>query len=275
MWAGGKLIPSILLVFSLLELLGALLHSVSWPDELPPRVRLGISAILFVAALVTLWHHHRLRIRIERHQGVLASMRFLCSEALTHCSRHADPEERIRVSGEFIHDILYALIVSLEHKRKVGMMNASLVARRTGGPFKILDQFPSGTFLASTSLDPDESAAAIAAAQTRNSLVYIPSTRYVHGILMAFEKTYPIGEKSGFMTARIIENAFQSIDRDHEKKVLRSLICTQITNEIGGDRRFDNGEYVRPDSTIVLSLGAEEQVVWVRSNLIPFRWREV
>src|SRR5258708_6010189 len=173
-WWITKLFPILLIVLSGLELLGSLLHFVKWLEDETASVRIGIAFVLLIVAWLMVWHHRRLENRIQRHQAIMAMTRVLCTRSLRYYNPNDDS-----CAPEFIHNTLEAFIYALEHERDMGIMNASLVVRDgPGEKFRILDQYPSGTFLTSVRLDSTESAAAITAAETGSTLVYIPSTKY-------------------------------------------------------------------------------------------------
>jgi len=246
------------MVLAVAELLGSLLHFEPWLEEATVPERIGIAIILLIVAGIMVWHHGRLENRIKRHQAIMAMTRVFCVRGLDYY----DPNDE-GCALKFIHDTLEGFIYSLEHEREMGLMNVSLLVRDVPGmEFRILDQYPSGTFPVETRLSPTESAAAIAAAEDGNALVYIPSTRQIHGVRILFE-----GDVSEFMPSkslaatrtRIIENAFQPVDMNSDNKVLQSLLCMGVPNEISPNSRINERLRIRPGAALVLCLGAHER----------------
>lgn len=258
LWSITNLVPLLLVTLSCAEVLGSLLHFAKWLDDATATARIIIAVALLAVALIMVWHHSRLENRVERHQAIMAMTRVLCARTL----EPYDPEDTACVSA-FVHNTLEGFILALEHERDMGVMNASLVARDgLGQPFRILDQYPSGTFLNKIRLDPEESAAAIAAtAENEGTLVYVPSTKRVHGIRLIFEENATAAPEflpsnaSGATTTRIIENAFQPIDLVTEGKVLRSLLCMCVPNRIPVTSRVHDQLGIARGSEMVLCLG--------------------
>jgi hypothetical protein len=253
-WSISYLIPWLLVILSAAELVGSLLHFVSFFDESSAPTRIGIASALLAVAGTVVWHHHRLEVRIERHQTIMAMTRVLCARAVEYYNPADDG-----CAKKFIHDALEAFVYALERTRGLGLMNACLVVRDAPGKeFRILEQYPAGTFLSHTRLSCKESAAAIAAAESGNTTVYIPHTKYIHGIRFVFEEDDFMPSKPPATTTRIIENAFQSIDPGHERKFLRSLLCMKVPNEIPLNSRVHDRLRIAPDATLVLCLGAQQ-----------------
>jgi hypothetical protein len=188
-----------------------------------------------MAAIGLVYHHHRLQVRIERHQVVLGALTVVTPDAINFSSvvHIYTPEERRRATKEFAHKILEALIFVLEHERAPGMMNASIVIQESAdSPFVIFDQYPPAVFPETIALHPVNSVAGKTLQEPPNTLMYVPCAKFIHAVKLAREATFSPGKKVEYTTTRIVPNVFQPFDKDFPNPhVLQSLLCVRVPTQ--------------------------------------------
>lgn len=247
-WLTNRVLPSALIVLSIVEVVGATLHLTRIPHILPEELQLGLAGLLFLVAAFLVTHHWFQEKYIRRHEAVLVALRSACIDLPRE--NHGDAVQK---RFEFFHDLLTRLVVSLEHEINVGTLNASiLIQDGPGQPFRIFDQVPYGMFPTDTTiLDGEASCAAFCASLPPHVILYVPSARFRHALQMEFMD-------KGSTTATNTDtrrDAFQDLGRQNLELVC-SVACVQIPKETSVFNRLHEQMGIRTEARLILCLGA-------------------
>lgn len=229
----GRVAKFVLIVSSVLEFFGPLTHShvFSLPKGGPiPEIIMGL---LFSSGLVVLVHHHKLQNRITRYHILLSSTRVslegVNSRRLSGLNRDRHAETKKAVS-----EILEAFIFSLGYLRNgEGFAGSVLMNDAPGAPFHIYGQDSCSRFEGELQIHQTESVAGKTCTEKVGAIIYMPNTKYPHGVRIAGEESRT-GERESFRTARIVTSVFQNLPQD--VAYLKSMICVRIPLEQATDR---------------------------------------
>jgi hypothetical protein len=163
-------------------------------------------------------------------------------------------------AGEAAEQILDALVHALHGPRKKSgsktRINASILVRRgpPSSPFRIFAQDSQKAFDPLLEIPDDSVAGRVVRFDSDRgrlgALMYVPSTRHVHGI--AFEKGRLTEGREVFTGLEIVPASYRVLDATTEIKVLKCLLCVQIP------LKFHEMEYDTSNVCAVLSLSAGE-----------------
>jgi hypothetical protein len=127
---------------------------------------------------------------------------------------------------------LDALVFSIQYGQRNSRMNATLVIRSTQGPFRMFAQDRiNQDFDESLTLDRNDSVAGKVAGEQPGVVVYVPNTRFIHGVRIDLLKQFPTREY--FRATKMVEGALQWLGAANQAKV-RSLICIRVPLVIPG-----------------------------------------
>jgi hypothetical protein len=228
--------PIVFIVLAGVEVLGPLTHLIPQIEAMPAGWRISLICFLLLTALLLLVHHHRLRIRCDRHEALLGSLDVLLGvENRRPASGYSDAM-RIQSIGR----ILDALVFALEFPRNQEMLlNATVLIREEpGSPFRITYQdsryfFPPDEF----ALHPTECVAGNVSLEKADCLIYVPSTRFRHGVRL-----------SGGDSVNVVAGAFQQLEGLPGQTELKCLLCVKVPK---GNKRARGAK--RRDAVLCLS----------------------
>lgn len=177
-------------------------------------------ATLFGCAVTMVYHHHRLRKRVERHQILLASIRSVVVEGAADMIRARSRRSEL----DFIRQNLQALVraIQIENTLTPTFSATVLFQAQVGGPFQILDQTPMGMHSLPNNELPELSAAG-KCCEEPNSLLYIPWTKISHGLRIQADQSH----LPRFRDVHIVDRAFVN-GIGWSLVPIRCLACIQI-----------------------------------------------
>jgi hypothetical protein len=252
----GKLIAGVLIVLSFVELAGPLTHLL---PEQAIKVRFTIAGLLFVTAFLMILHHHLLQTRTDRYEQLVGSIMVLLED---------EARSNAGYTKETVTNVLDALVFALEYKREPMLLSATVLKRLVTSdeaqePFRIYAQDGHKSFKSHVPIHATDSAAGKVVetdqsrdeellekrnsdmkagnvvAQTRNprALLYVPSTKYIHGALIEREEMHDKrGSKQVFSKTHVIPSAFLAVDSCDDPDALQCLLCIQIPLEQAGNQ---------------------------------------
>lgn len=206
-------------ILSLVEIFGPLTHFL---PEQAMGVRISIVVGLLLSAIFLLWHHSHLKSRIKQYETVIGSVRVVLEDA-------DSPADQGETSP--IIRILDAMVFALQCERKKVKINGVVLARTIAGesPFRIYAQDSDNNFGANVTVHARESVAGkvIEAEQKhKRCLLYVPSVRYKHAVLIALEKR---GDDQVFQTTKVVPAAYAPpVGNGGAPNILESLLCVQV-----------------------------------------------
>ncbi len=263
----ARIAPVVLGICIFMEALGAILHvlGLMGHSETPGApAHLWIQALTYVdpylpiplllAAVITIYHHRRLEIRVKRHQVLLRSIAEVSSSA-AHNDRAAAPAAREREARRHVAQILRSVVTALEfeNNRRNGQPFSASVLIRNGRdvPFHIFEQYPKEIFSEDVALDSVNSVAAAAASEKTGNVVYVPNTRFDHGVRIADEEKRNNNRIRRTQTTRIMPGIYQRLrPAQCDPRRLKALICAHVPIETRADGRKEN------QVEVVVSFGA-------------------
>jgi hypothetical protein len=225
----GRVLPILLLLFFAADLVSPITHifpweTVGWAKSVPHWVKITAVCLLSLIAGSLVYHHHRLQVRIERHNVLLTSIMVLTSTSI----EVNDAAGSLEAASAILDGFAFAL----RHARK-GIVNASIMCQSSPTEdFWLVAQDRDGAFDKKVSLDAQRSAAGAAASESPGSLIYVPATRFLHAVRMASESGV-LNNPAIFRTTRIIPGAFEHLDGFYDPRIMRSLICVRLPLEGG------------------------------------------
>jgi hypothetical protein len=208
----GPVLRWALVLLCLDELIAPYLPSQSWS----PAWSLGLTVTLYVSAITLSVNDRRSTVRLD---VVLSSIRLLLEEGALDDRDGASPLNRAVM-------VLNALVMSMQYGRRGVQMDATLMVRSTtDGRFRILIQDSHRTFDPDLSIDGNYSVAGRVAAGSSEVVIYVPNTRFVHGVQINLLAKYP--NREYFRAMKIIPGAFEWLD-DANQFLVRSLVCIRV-----------------------------------------------
>jgi len=225
----GKAVGVVLFVLSVIELGGPLTHLVPEQDM---KVRLTTAALLFGTAVLMIWHHHRIEVRTKQYDTLVTSVMLMLEK---ECAKKSS------TPSNDVANILDALVFALEFKkREKGFLNASVLLRtvQDGEPFRLFAQDSSNALPTNVAVDATHSVAgkvveveqaAIKGGKDRpRAIVYVPSTEYVHGVLITGEMRQK--DQQIFQGTRVVPSAYLPLT-GNINEILQCLLCIEIPME--------------------------------------------
>jgi hypothetical protein len=216
----------VLVFLGLIELVSPWWHFYFPTESLPRAWKLIFAVTLFVVVVMLSINHRRLTVRLQRHDVILSSIRLLLEEGVLDDRDGVSPHDRVA-------KVLTALVSSIEYGRRGNRMNATVMIRSaTDRKFRIAAQDSHRKFDSELSLDGNCSVAGRAATGPPEVVIYVPNTRFVHGVQIDLLKTFP--KREYFRATEIVAGAFEWLDATNQSLV-RSLVCMRVPTSTGLD----------------------------------------
>ena len=223
-WAAMAL-PPLLVV----EFVSSFFHFLPSP-ELDDILRYVGFGCLALCAFIVLLHHWYLDHRVDQQQRLLNAIQLVATE-IVRCPIECSAEE----ARILVYLSLRALTYTLETLigRQVLISGSIVCEWAEGTPFTILEQEPRDRYDARLELDPDTSAAGRVAKESIGTILYVPWTRFRHGIQISFESTGLTDHPVRHSVTEIVQEAMEHIGSPAPEELgavrgRRSLLCIKV-----------------------------------------------
>jgi hypothetical protein len=220
----GYVIASLVVLLSTVELIGPLTHLFPEGDI---ATRAILASVLLIAAGGMIWHHWLLDRKIKQYEIVLTSVRAVLEEEMLSQS-----DSTVEKTAK----ILDAIVFALKCERKEAGFNATVLVRQlqSNRPFKLYAQDKAGNFDSAVEVHGEASVAGKVVAEEKDkhrSLLYVPSVRYKHAVLLALEKRGT--NQQVFQTSRVVPAAYSParIENGTAPNKIGCLLCIQIPRD--------------------------------------------
>jgi hypothetical protein len=266
----GPLINWTVVVLSVVEIFGPVTHI---SDEIieaagtriplklillwrSPTLHVILAIALFATACLMVFHHRFLERQTERLRSLLAFTVIMATNI-----RELEQTQHLEAAVQLLDGLLDALSWSGSRSSNRSRLNASiLIADRPGNSFRIYAQDSEQCFghnIPHPLIIPPNSVAGKVVdfdveQGSTGSLVYVPSTRYVHAIIFK-------GAGVSFRETQISPTTYKVVDGSTERDVLKCLLCVQIPlTEAGSMPMQPEGQPPQSHPVAVLSLSSKE-----------------
>jgi hypothetical protein len=152
--------------------------------------------------------------------------------------------------------VLDSLVETVGYKRPEGLFSATILKRlvKPGEPFKLYAQDKQNKFQQQFSVHETNSVAGKVVETDKTSpraLMYVPSTKYIHGVVIKREKGPD--DQEIFKQMEIVTSAYSDVTSSEDPDVQHCLMCITIPLQQLGKKPED------PDTSAVLCLSGRKK----------------
>lgn len=233
---------------ALIEVLSVPLHHIF---EYIPKVSVNqgtyLSAALFLCAATMVYHHHRITVRVQRHQVLLLTLRDAMLQG-DDLARAGHGEENVR---KFVVNTLEAVVAALSvgNSRKPDLDAVLLIREHSPDCLRIYEQSPEDSYkLPLTGLGLNSAAGRTLISLQPESVLYVPRTGMQHAIVVAPEER----RLPRYRSLTLMDGAYEYVNGVESRRPLGCLACIQIPALSTASRRTQAHRH------FVLCIGADK-----------------
>jgi hypothetical protein len=240
----GTIVAVIVFILSAIELIGPFTHLIHETPNSASRlpiwqtewIRYGLASLLFLTAVIMIWYHTVLDAKVKRYRNLITFVMVLAGNIGALDARYGT-EDAVQMLDGFTR--------AVDHRAKKPnnkpLLNASILIRadKQSGAFSILAQDSCKAFKTDILIPEENSVAGRTVRydtdhEKMGTLMYVPSSRYVHGIAIrsakvaAEEAGKTDAEENVFTETEIVPTTYRVVDKSVDTDVLKCLLCIQI-----------------------------------------------